>query len=135
RSSLGVPFLVWIFSVLWCASAAHFLGLSATSAQTWARWDSYQYTSIATDGYKVWREPRMGQGQMVEWNGNTAWFPLYPGFIRLLHRTGLTPEGAGKVLAEAFWFLTLALLWNLYLRRKSSGVLLLILAAFFPGSI
>jgi hypothetical protein len=112
---------------------------------SWDRWDSRVYLSIADKGYEFYPcdiplegAPISEQGKgPEEWCGNVAWFPAYPALIWLLARIGV-PELAGGVLLSAiFCLLTLLLMWTKFLRaeRTVKSFLCLLFAAVFPGAI
>ena len=94
-------------------------GMSATNPWTWdvvrrvtplARWDSGWYVNLAEAGY--WEAPtRVGQ------ETNHAFFPLYPGLMRLLVRTtGIETSLAGNLISAAA-FLAALLLFADWTRR------------------
>ncbi len=115
--------------VLLLAAAA--VSVNPFRGATYARWDSFNYLSIATRGYYLEEEG----GRVV--GGNAAWFPGYPLLIRTLKPMGLTPAKRGKLLSTAFAFGLLVLIGRLLPRQRPGGSRLpaLLLAAFFPGFI
>jgi hypothetical protein len=113
--------------------------------ESWSRWDSQAYLSIARTGYEFYpcdiplqgmpiAEEGKGRGR---WCGNAAWFPAYPALIWLLARIGVPELAGGVLLSGVFCLLTLFLLWNEFLgaERTVKSFLCLLLAALFPGAI
>ena len=110
--------------------------MSGTNPWTWdvvrrvtplTRWDSGWYLNLAEAGY--WEPPtRVGQ------ETNHAFFPLYPGLMRLLVRTtGIETSRAGNLVSAAA-FLAALLLFAEWTRRhfgeERVGPAVLVLLAF-----
>jgi Gpi18-like mannosyltransferase len=108
---LGLAWLaaVWIAAV---ASGAILPGITAGTPWTWdiarrvtplARWDSGWYVNLAEAGYG---EPPERVGQET----NHAFFPLYPGLMRLVVRTtGIETSLAGNLVSAAAFLVALPL--------------------------
>jgi hypothetical protein len=123
-----MPLLALLSAMLAVAVAAMICALGPLRGSTYARWDSFNYISIATHGYYLEEE----EGRVV--GGNAAWFPGYPLLIRAFASRHLTPAKAGKIISSLFAFGLLVVLWQLLRERKPDGLTLL-LAAFFPGFV
>jgi hypothetical protein len=72
----------------------------------WLRWDSLWFVGIALHGY-TWAPAHAGR--FVP----TAFFPLYPLSIRLLHLTGLDAGAAATLIANLAFLLALYYLYRL----------------------
>lgn len=110
-------------------------GSPAWAAANWAHWDSALYLEIAAGGYTL--EP-CGSGYPAgSWCGNAGWFPAYPAAIRLASTAGLAPVTAAAAVSTLATAGLLLLLWVRFLhaRLAPGPLLLLLLAAFFPGSV
>jgi hypothetical protein len=107
-------------------------GYSPFSVQTWARWDSRWYLSIADHGYTLGACSSAGG-----WCGSTGWFPAYPALIAALSAAGLSPESAGALISGAFGLGLLVLLRETFLRDLAPGRVAagLAFAAFIPGAV
>ena len=118
------------------AAAAH--GFDGTSARTWTRWDSYQYLSIALDGYTFGRSDGHNSpypaGTPI---GNAAWMPGYPLLMRLGPAVGVTPLTAGAWIAGGAALLMLRAVERLVPAGDRPGRrwAVVFLAAFFPGFV
>jgi hypothetical protein len=66
-------------------------------------WDGLWYRRIAEHGYLL----------VPGRQSDTAFFPLYPALLRVLHRTGLPLGAAGLLLANLVFLLALLLLYEL----------------------
>jgi hypothetical protein len=130
-----VPALVFIAIRLLFAAAAASVGFDAWRASSWRRWDSGHYLDIARKGYEYFSCARVG-GRPQDVCGNAAWFPLYPWLLRPLLALGIAPEAAGAVVSGAGALAFLVAFWNAFLiRRGVKGLLVLGLAAVFPGAV
>jgi hypothetical protein len=129
--SLAPPLLAFLASRFVVSLGAWHEHLSIWSVNTWARWDSLHYGTIATKGYRIYPCPEH------LWCGNVGWFPSYPFAMRALMFFGCSPGVAGLILSALFTFLTLFILWNGFLKREpqQNRETALALAAFFPGHI
>jgi len=123
-----MPFLALLGALLVVAGAAMTCSLGPLRGSTYARWDSFNYISIATRGYYLEEE----EGHVV--GGNVAWFPGYPLLIRACASRHLTPAKWGKIISTVFAFTLLVALWRV-LRGKGQDLLTLFLSAFFPGFV
>jgi hypothetical protein len=128
RQAAQTPFLALLVAMLAVAGAAMTCSLGPLRGSTYARWDSFNYISIATRGYYLEEE----EGGVV--GGNAAWFPGYPLLIRAVASRHLTPAKAGKIISTVFAFVLLVALWWV-LRESRPDRLSLLLAAFFPGLV
>ena len=130
------PLLAFLLgnALLWYA--AHKTGFDYSANSSWARSDSGQYLSIATQGYRIGRCPPGRIYPPNSWCGNTNWLPLYPWLLWLLHQAGFSLLAAGMLLSAAFHLAFLAVLWALLRASLApSSLLCLALAAVFPGSV
>jgi hypothetical protein len=100
------------------------------------RWDSGWYVNLAEAGY---RDPPTRVGQET----NHAFFPLYPGLMRLLVRTtGLETSQAGNLVSACSFLAALGLFAEWTRRRYGEGrvlpavlVLLLFPTSFFFAAV
>jgi hypothetical protein len=123
---------------LYLVAVAGAHGLPGLDARTWARWDSFQYLSIAVEGYRLGVSDGHNSGYKPGTPiGNDAWMPAYPLLIRAGHHLGAPVVQTGWWLSAAF---AAAMLWAIdrlipddVPRRRRAVVLLL--AAFFPGFV
>lgn len=109
---------------------------------TWARWDSWQYVSIAHGGYTVGLCPKgyvsADPSRADYLCGNAGWFPGYPVIMRELSQlAGIPLLVAGLVVAWTCWYLVLLLIWRLVADAHSlpGRWVCLLIAAFFPGQV
>ena len=109
---------------------------------TWARWDSFQYLSIAERGYRASFCPRgyvpSDPTRADFLCGNAGWFPGYPLLIRgLSELAGISLAAAALLIAWACWYAVLVLLWQLLAdaRSRRARWVCLLVAAFFPGQV
>ncbi|GII20659.1 hypothetical protein [Planosporangium mesophilum] len=132
------PFLVHLASNVLFWYAAHRHGFDWLKAATHARYDAFQYLSIARNGYRAEHcPPEMSVPGLTEACGNIGWFPLYPLVLRPVHDLfGLDWAVAGVVVAEVCLLGVLLLLWHLLgARATARNVACLALAACWPGAI
>jgi hypothetical protein len=121
--------------------AAERSGVDALSADTWGRWDSGHYLSIADDGYDLHRCDPTREGETTytrdDWCGNAHWFPGYPFALRAIGTTGIPLDVAGVLVARIAHLGALAAIWLLFLRRmpRAPALLAMALAAVFPGFV
>jgi len=131
--TLGPPLVAFIATRLASALAARLANVDPLQASSWVRWDSFWYLRIAAGGYRLEACP----GGTSMFCGTTGWFPGYPALIASLARLALAPEWAGFLVSAVAQLALLALLWTRVLDGTPSARrwMLLLLAAFFPGSI
>lgn len=115
---------------------------------SWSRWDSFVYLSIAHEGYQFYPcdiplegapiavESNLSKGRGA-WCGDAAWFPGYPTLIWVLARMGVPELVGGVLLSATFCVLTLFLLWTEFLGAELTirGFLCMLFAALFPGAV
>jgi hypothetical protein len=110
-------------------------GLFTFSPNSWSRWDSINYASIAKKGYTFYRCTPNSNGQ--KWCGNAGWFPGYPVLLHVVKAAGLPLAAGGAFLSSVFLLVAFAVLWIGFLRDlprwRATG--LLALAAAFPGVV
>jgi hypothetical protein len=129
------PALVFVAVRLLFAAAAASVGFDAWRGSSWRRWDSGHYLDIARKGYEYFSCARVG-GRPQDVCGNAAWFPLYPWLLRPLLALGIAPEVAGAWVSGVGALAFLLAFWNAFLiRRGLRGLLLLGMAAVFPGAV
>ncbi|HZM68734.1 MAG TPA: hypothetical protein VFB95_00035, partial [Candidatus Cryosericum sp.] len=80
--------------------------------EIWARWDAEWYLLIAERGYGA-DDAFVGLPVAYQRGDDTGFFPLYPGLIRSLSATGLTPLAAGVLVSNLALLLALWLLRDL----------------------
>src|SRR4051812_20052786 len=106
------------------AAAARFSGAPFFAYDTWIKWDSGHYLSIANDGYRFISCGELPGYDPKQWCGNAGWFPGYPLLLRVLHGlTGQPTIRLAVLVSQAFTIMDLCLIWNLFLRRRSVVVL------------
>lgn len=135
-TALGPPLLA--FALLRLAFAlATGTGLLDLSPETWARYDSGHYRSIATEGYFVESCAARGEVDITPTCSNAAWYPGYPLVAKAVANLGMSWDTAAIVVAQLATVGVLLLLWNgfLHARLTVRNVALLALAAFFPGTV
>jgi Dolichyl-phosphate-mannose-protein mannosyltransferase len=140
RSGLGWQLTIvaaaFLLSQVLVAIGAHRAGVSATSVDSYARWDSGHYLSIAERGYYL--EPCPSPPYPVgDWCGNSAWMPGFSWVIRGVSSLGLDLPEAGALVTRVCHIAMLGALWFFFLRdfQRRSAVLALAIAAVFPGFI
>jgi hypothetical protein len=115
------------------AGAVQVSGSSFFDINTWFKWDGGHYFSIADSGYELVDCAGIPGFHPGQWCGNSAWFPGYPYFVRLVHFiTGYDTKLLALFVSQAFALVSLGLLWNLFLSRQNA--VLLLLCAFAPGT-
>jgi hypothetical protein len=130
-----VPVLVFVGVRLLLAAAAASVGFDPWRGSSWRRWDSGHYLDIARKGYEYFSCAR-GGGRPQDVCGNAAWFPLYPWLLRPLLAVGVAPEVAGAWVSGVGALAFLVAFWNAFLlRRGLRGLLVLGMAAVFPGAV
>jgi hypothetical protein len=123
----------------WLAAGALLLvtaaagGYDPFAADTWARWDSRHYLSIAGGGYEL--EPCRVDAR--DWCGNAGWFPAYPWLVSVLAAPGLPLAATAVCISWLFSLATLALLDRTFLRELPVRARVggLVFAAFVPGVV
>ena len=130
------PLCAFVVTKLFILGVATSGGVHLVDERLWQQGDQGHYLTIARDGYHLIECHKIGYVP-DGWCGNAGWFPGYPALIRGLGALGVRTEVGGLVLAGLFQFLTLAILWIGFLGGHPSrrNILLLALAAFFPGQI
>ena len=135
---LGPPILCFVASRALLHAAAISTENDPLDANSWSRWDSDQYLSIAQRGYEFSSCAGIEGYDPNDWCGNDAWLPGYSFLIKLVAPLGhLNYPEAGVLVSAAFTFASLLSLWLLFLRAKLTiaNGLVLLLAAFFPGHV
>lgn len=129
------PLVVFVLVRLLLSLAAVRSGSPPWVAGSWAHWDSALYLDIAENGYSLERcGPEYPPGS---WCGNAGWFPAYPALIRLVGLSGLPLVTAAAVVSAVTTLALLLVLWTRFLhaRLAPGALLLLLLAAVFPGAV
>jgi hypothetical protein len=118
---------------------AHRAGVPATDVDSYVRWDSGLYLSIADHGYVLehCRPPQPAGTTTHDWCGNSAWLPGYPWLVSGIGRFGIDLPDAGVLLARLCHLAMLAALWIGFLRDQPRvrATLALAIAAAFPAFI
>ena len=115
------------------AGAARYSRSPVFAYDTWIKWDSGHYLTIANQGYELLNCPESSGYGPTQWCGNTGWFPGYPFLLRALHGlTGQPTIWLAIVVSQVFTLIDLWLVWNLFLGRQNLTVLAL--CAFAPGT-
>ena len=135
---LGPPFICFLLARAMLHAAALSTENDPFDANTWSRWDSEQYLSIAQTGYVFSSCEGIEGYDPTDWCGNDAWLPGYSFLLKLVANTSHLMYGeAGVLVSAAFAFASLLLIWLLFLKAKltTNNLLVLLLAAFFPGHV
>jgi hypothetical protein len=135
---LAAPLVAFALARLMLTVIAKKARLPAFQANTWGRWDTAHYLSIAQRGYEFFSCAKMPGYDPKLWCGNTAWLPGYPMLMHWLAKiSGLPYVTAGATLSGVLCLVALILVWNLFLNAQLNlkNSLVLALAAFFPGQI
>ncbi|BFV60184.1 membrane protein [Kitasatospora sp. CMC57] len=101
-----------------------------------AGWDGWWYRQVAENGYAP-QLVRIGPPPFEYEQNSVAFFPLYPGMIRLVSAvTGLGSYGAGMVVSVVASFVAAAGIFALTARLfdRRTGLIAAALWAVFPGS-
>jgi hypothetical protein len=140
------PLIAFICGLLLVASHVPHGWAGILNPNSFGRWDSAWYQSIARHGYRMrlhchdWHHTRR-PGMLC---ASVTWFPGYPLLMRAVSVTGVSLAWAGVVISWLFWYLALLMIWLLSKptpERQASrwGTttrwLCLLIAAFFPGEI
>jgi hypothetical protein len=127
----------WAGALALLCLTAWLAGFNPFLADTWARWDSAHYESIARHGYEVHRCAPEDIGPGVGWCGNAAWLPGYSLLMATVHATGVSFWWAGLVISWLFAGAALILLWRTFLRDMGPVAAAggLIFAAVAPGLV
>lgn len=136
---VAIVLAAFLLSQVLVGIAAERAGVGATDADSYVRWDSGLYLSIADRGYEFehCHEPLPVGTTTEDWCGNAAWLPGYPWVMSGLGRLGLELADAGVLVARACHLGMLAALWIGFLRdrARAPAVLALAIAAAFPAFI
>src|SRR6266566_5175477 len=112
-----LPVAAWTGALGLLCLTAWLVGFTPVAADTWARWDSAHYESIARGGYEVHRcAPGDIGAPGTSWCGNAAWLPGYPVLMAAGHATGVSFWWAGLIISWLLAGATLILLWRTFLR-------------------
>jgi len=112
--------------------AALTANVAPLAAASYARWDSYQYLSIARHGYYLTECARTGY-LPYGWCGNTGWMPAYPVVLEIVSTLlRVSPPTAGVLVSAFFEIATLTVAWRLVERRS---FLVLLACALVPGMV
>ena len=103
----------------------------------WARWDSGNYVSIATEGYYWQNCMERGTPEFGALCSNTTWYPGYPYLAKVADWFGFPLATSAVFIAVTCWVATVALLWVWFLRDRPrvTALACLTIAAFFPGVV
>jgi hypothetical protein len=134
--ALGPPLLVFVMMRV-VFSLVSGTGLVDLTPETWARYDSGHYRSIATEGYFVEPCAARGEVDITPTCSNAAWYPGYPLASKAVSLFGMSWNTAAILVAQLATLGVLLLLWNgfLHARVTARNVALLVLAGFFPGTV
>jgi hypothetical protein len=112
-------------------------GVKPLAASSYARWDSGNYFSIADTGYEIAHCQNFPNRTAEDWCGNTGWAPLLPLLLRAGRAVGIPFAVTGVIVAHIATALMLWVIWRWFLRQERSrrAFLVLLLVAFFPGSV
>lgn len=135
-TALGPPILVFVMMRV-VFSLATGTGLADVTPETWARYDSGHYRTIATEGYYVEPCAARGEVDITPTCSNAAWYPGFPLVSRALSILGMSWATAAILIAQMATLGVLLLLWNSYLHARvtTRNLALLALAGFFPGTV
>jgi hypothetical protein len=104
--------VAFLFSQVLLGVVLHFAHHDFFRPDTWSRWDSGIYISIATTGYEMY--PCAGRDGNPETStgvcGNAGWFPGYPLLIRLLGVGFKNKVMVAVVISKSLYLLSLFLI-------------------------
>ncbi|MFJ8042336.1 glycosyltransferase family 39 protein [Kitasatospora sp. NPDC096147] len=134
----GFTTFMWLLS--WSGSYRALNPRFGGGAQPWdvlGGWDGWWYQQIAVNGYNPGPLKVIGPPPFEFEQNSVAFFPLYPGAIRLVSTvTGLGSYGAGMVVSVLASFFAAAGIYALTKRLfdRKTGVIAAAIWGFFPGS-
>jgi hypothetical protein len=134
--AVGPPLLVFVLMHV-VFSLVTGTGLVDLTPETWARYDSGHYRSIAAEGYFVEPCAARGEVDITPTCSNAAWYPGYPLAAKAVSQVGMSWDTAALLISQLATFGILLFLWNgfLHARVTTRNVSLLVLAGFFPGTV
>lgn len=134
--TLGIPLAAWLLARVVMALAQMSVGIPVTSAASHVYADAGLYLNVANNGYTLVPVVMLdSQGnEVIAWEGNAGWMPLYPLLIRGVAWTGLEATVGAVLIAMAAHLGWIAATWNLILKRQMdpAGLLTLACMALFP---
>jgi hypothetical protein len=110
-TAVGVPVLVFVMMRV-VFSLATGTGLTDATPETWARYDSGHYRTIATEGYYVEPCAARGEVDITPTCSNAAWYPGYPLVSRAVSLVGMSWGTAAILIAQLATLGILLLIWN-----------------------
>jgi len=113
-------------------------GVLNFEATTWGRWDSGNYADIAQHGYYISSCVSQNRAPHGDLCSPAAWYPGYPYLARWVSSiTGLSLDHAFVLIAHTAFVALLYVIWIGFFRGRitTRSSMLIVLAAFFPGSI
>jgi len=131
------PLLAFLLARLLLFLAAQSTGIDFFEPETWKRFDSNHYLSIAKQGFTLYPCTTEDHSTSHTWCGTSGWFPGYPLLIQSVSFLFPTLGWTAMVLSAVLHLACLILLWNGFLETsfKKESLLCLLLAAFFPGQV
>jgi len=113
-------------------------GVLNFEATTWGRWDSGNYADIAQHGYYISSCASQNRAPHGDLCSPAAWYPGYPYLARWVSNiTGLSLDHAFVLIAHTAFVALLYVIWAGFFRGRitTRSSMLIVFAAFFPGSI
>ena len=109
-------------------------GFDPLDSQSYARWDSFHYMSIANDGYHRSPFPCHDSALVC---AHAGWYPGYPALFAIPAALGVSLSAAGLATSWVFCLAGLAVLWWRYLEPAplEARYACLAFAAATPGMI
>jgi hypothetical protein len=123
-------------AITWLAAVS--AGYSPTATDTWGRWDTGWYRTIAQDGYSLGRCIDVPNRSVEDFCGAAGWFPGFPYLMRVVAEvTGATVDTAGRWIAVVALATMFAVLWFGFLAKRplTQSAPAMALAAAFPAGV
>jgi hypothetical protein len=132
KQNLFLSTCVFLFSQLTLAILLWLTGGNYFDPESWIRYDSEHYLSIAGQGYTLYQ----CSDDSASWCGNAGWFPGYPALIRIFSFLA-DIKIAAVFISRIFYFCTIMLMIRLagFKSINRESVLFSLCPAFFFGFI
>jgi len=82
--TVAPPVFAFFLAKLTVTIGASFSDVRLTELETYSRYDSAHYLSIATQGYSLYSCAQVPGYNPKDWCGNAGWMPLFPGLLWFL---------------------------------------------------
>jgi hypothetical protein len=118
--------------------AARSAGYPPLDTESWGRWDTGWYRTIAQDGYSLARCIDVPNRTSEDYCGAAGWFPGFPYLMRVVADvTGSSVDTAGRAIAVVALTVMFAVLWFGFLAKRplTQSAPAMVLAAAFPAGV